>query len=801
MTQLKSLPLFKSLINEGVNMKNKQTHVVDSSDTTSLGKKFLRTSIQVVLAGSMLASGMASAVLLDHGPGDANLLWPQWYRDTNGLAIGLCKSKALSPNVPVGGATGMCFPAAPDPAGFAGNIGPEMFYNMAEFKSTTFPTGTDFKYRILIGLEASYLPAGVPIHNTETVFARVRISLNFNDPNKSGTYTVTHPFGSQVFPDLQATDTQNIVGNQTALFFTADVPLAAINNFDLALGGALGPFLQWDTDQTLLTVGAESFVGDPNVPHTFSGSPFGTNFLRIDGPAGSQIGFDANGVPQDFIQVDLANIIGQKWTAPIATATKIDSAYMTRKPGGVNAIDVWATSASGQRMIMTGTGMPSLQMFTSVLTPSKYHGHVEYPATQAIPAQIKVTNLSSIPVISATSALEDGVEITQASFDTNTRLITVVAQSSDEVGLPRLTVQGIPGVPTAAGVAPAVTGALSQGACPTGVVNPSICFTYPLPANVEPPESISVVSSELGIHADHLLSIVGTSEAPLVRPTATVFTFSVSSGGSTSLTSANGTLPLDAQIIQQPANGSITLLNGVWSFTANAGAVAGGDNFQYVRQAANGAPVSNVAVANLTLAFNAAAPTAVADQYAAQTGVAKSLFILGNDKPASANPLDAIRAGSVTVVSRPSGTATTNPSGAVTYTAGRAAGADSFTYTITNSATPALASNTALVQITNFASPEAVAVTKPTYSIASGKWVVIGTTSWFGANLTTSTATCWMGIGATPTAATVIGSALIDTTGKYSVVQVANAPVGVNGGNITCQTSNGGKGVGSVVAK
>ena len=800
MTQLKSLPLFKSLINEGVKMKIKQTHVVDSSDTTSLGKNFLRRSIQVVLAGSMLASGMASAVLLDHGPGDATLLWPQWYRDTTGLAIGLCKSKALSPNG-AGGVGTMCFPPAPDPAGFPGNIGPEMFYNMVEFKDTSFPTGTDFQYHMLAGLEASYLPAGVPVHNTETVFARVRISFNFTDPNKSGTYTVTHPFGSQVFPDVQATDTTNATGNQAAIFFTADIPLGTANNYDLALGGALGPFLQWDTDQALLTVGAESFVGDPTVTHTFTGSPFGTNFLRIDGPVGSQIGFDANGVAQDFIQVDLANIIGQKWTAPIATATKIDSAYMTRKPGGVNAIDVWATSAPGQRLIMTGTSMPSLQMFTSVLTPGKYHGHVEYPATQAIPAQIKVTNLSSIPVISATSALEDGVEVTQATFDTNTRVITVVAQSSDEVGLPRLTVQGIPGVPTAAGVAPAVTGALSQGACPTGVVNPSICFTYPLPANVEPPESISVVSSDLGLHADHLLSLVGTSEAPLVRPTATAFTFPVSSGGSTPLTSANGTLPADALIIQQPANGIVALnANGVWTFTANAGAVAGGDNFQYVRQAADGAPVSNVAVANLTLAFNAAAPTAVADQYAAQTGVAKSLFILGNDKPASANPLDAIRAGSVAIVSRPSGTATTNPSGAITYS-GRSAGADSFSYTVTNSSTPARTSNTALVQVTNFSGAEAVAVTKPTYTIASGKWVIVGTTSWFGANLTTSTATCWTGIGATPTASTLIGSALIDTAGKYAVVQVANAPVGVNNSQITCQTSNGGKGVGSVVAK
>ena len=79
-------------------------------------KSILRRAIQLTLAGSVLASGMASAKLLDHGPGDAVITFPSWYRDTEGLALGLCRST-----------TAFCFPLAANPAGFAGNIGDEAF--------------------------------------------------------------------------------------------------------------------------------------------------------------------------------------------------------------------------------------------------------------------------------------------------------------------------------------------------------------------------------------------------------------------------------------------------------------------------------------------------------------------------------------------------------------------------------------------------------------------------------------------------------------------------------------------------
>jgi hypothetical protein len=449
---------------------------------------------------------MASAVLQDHGSSDPVLTWPLWYRDTNGLALGMCKSPS-----------NFCFPLVSDAAGFPGNIGGEIFYNLVEFKGavgTPTQTGSDFEYRYLGALEASYIPGPVPTHGQETVFARIRITFNFNDPNKNGDYVVTHPFGVHTFTNVQATTKTNLIGAQAANFFTVDVPLAITGNFALALGGPVGPFIQWDTDQaTLVSAAGEQFVGDPTVAHTFTGSPFGTNFLEIKGPPGSNLdGLEpvdpvtGKAAPSihDTLHFDLGNVLGQKWTQPIAEPLKIDAATLTRTTGptGINGIDIWATSSPNQRVIATAPGMPSLQLFADGTTPGKYHGHIEYPSARAVPAQVTITNLTSNPVNSVSAGLEDDVQITQATFGTTSRQLTVVAHSTDHVTLPALTVQGVPGV--AAGI-------MSTAAC-AGVTPPvadplnDFCYTTILPAAIEQPESISVISTELGHHVHHVIS-------------------------------------------------------------------------------------------------------------------------------------------------------------------------------------------------------------------------------------------------------------------------------------------------------
>jgi|GEM_PF-1820361 len=787
-----------------MNIKSK-----DMKSSSHSGKNRLRQFIRLALAGSVLTSGMASAVLLDHGPNDPTLTWPQWYRDTNGTALGLCKSQVASPN---GAAGSMCFPPAPDPAGFVGNLGPEMFYSMVGFKNTA--TGSDFRYRYVAGVEASYLPLGVPIHGTETVFARVRIALNFNSSAKNGTYRVIHPYGVETFENVQATNNSNLFGANAAVFFTADVPLAATMNFDLALGGAIGPFVEWDVLQAgeSLTVGGTTFLGDPNVPHTFTGSPFGTNFIRIEGPAGSNL----DGAGHDFIEDHFGTVLGQVWGAPIAQALNIDAAYLSRSAAntGVNSIDVWATSAPNQKLLLTdstpGGVMPSLQMLADGVIPGKYYGHIEYPVTQQVPSSVVVTNVTSNPIVSKSAVLTDGVEISTAVFDTKTGDIAVVAHSTNQFVQPSLAIEGVPDVPSA--VKPS---ALTAAQCAqvtqllpaiTTFEPGDVCFFYTLPAAIQPPESISVLSTEFGTHADHLVSIVGNPQNQPGALSASDFIgvngFSVATSAPTPLSNASGTLPLDALIIAQPTNGNIALAGGTWTFTPTAGALPGPDSFKYVRQSANNAPVSNVAAGELTLLFQSQAPTANLDQFAALSAnpqVTTALKVLSNDKAATTNPADQLDPASVTIVTLPTrGSTALNADGTIGYKA-TSGGGDSFTYTVKNST--GQVSNTATVQLTNFTGPESVSVGKVNYTISQNKWVVVGSTNWFGPNLTQMTATCWTGTGAAPTAGTLIGSAPIDTTGKFQLAPVGNTPVGVNNQQVTCQTSSGKTGVGTTVAK
>jgi hypothetical protein len=77
------------------------------------------------------ATAFVPTTLRDRSPTpDSNvLLWPKWYRDTNNLALGLCKSQEPSPN-PESGGQPMCLPIAVDDLAFAGNIGSENFYNL-----------------------------------------------------------------------------------------------------------------------------------------------------------------------------------------------------------------------------------------------------------------------------------------------------------------------------------------------------------------------------------------------------------------------------------------------------------------------------------------------------------------------------------------------------------------------------------------------------------------------------------------------------------------------------------------------
>jgi Big-like domain-containing protein len=725
----------------------------------------MKNSLTLRLAAAValvLSANSAQAILLDHGPSDPVLVFPTWYRDLNGVAVKECLSTVPSPNP---GALGkpMCFPLNPDPAGFAGNVGPEVFYN--GFNASL--SGPAFSLKYIASLEASYIPAGLPVHGTESVFSRVRVIISTQTP---GTYKVTHPYGVEVF-SVKAADL-----GPRAVFFTADVPFGVTMNFDLALNGRIGPWLQWDfvdPGLTLTNSAGEVFLADPSFNHTYTGSPFGTNFVRVDGPVGSNI----SGIGDDFIQTPLGNTVAQVFTAPIPTPLAVERATYSRNPvTNKIGIDVFASSAPGNSMILTGAGMPSVKMLGDAT--GKYFAHVEMPATAIPPASVVVTNTTSNPVNSLTTALIDLVEVQSATFDTLTRVVKVSATSSDLLAPgPTLTVAGPFGGPLVAGA-----------------------FTsLPLAAGVLPPSTVSVLSGAGGTDSESVAILPGLPDNKPFQPIAVADAFIINENTATALPlTANDVVTPPAVVgsvlvLVPPANGTAVpsaVTPGTVTYTPAVN-FFGADSFQYVVVDSTG-QVSNVATVTLTVNFVAVGPTANPDDFAMLANkvlplASRTINVLANDVAAAGT---LINAASVKITTLPlHGTVVVSATGSVTYTPVlNYVGADSYQYTVSNTA--GVASTPATVSIVVEGGVEVLSISKATFKVSTSKWVIVGTTNWAGATLLHTTATCWVGKGIAVGA--FIGTAPIDATGKFQLVPPTLTDPPPDATNIfTCQTSNG----------
>jgi hypothetical protein len=727
-----------------------------------------RTMLRIAAAATILASAVpAHAVLLDHGPADPTLVFPIWYRDLNGLALKECLSTVASPNP---GSLGkpMCFPLNPNPAGFAGNVGPEVFYNGLNLAVS----GPAFSMKYVGAVEASYIPAGLPVHGTEAVFSRIRFTASVS---VAGTYKVTHPFGVDVF-NVKAADL-----GPRAIFTTIDVPFASPGNFDGVLAGNMGPWVQWDfvdVGFTLTNTAGEQFVSDPNFFHTFTGSPFGTNFIRVDGPVGSNL----DGVGNDFIQTPLGNVVGQKYLAPIPTPLTIKRATYSRNSptAGKVGIDVWASSAPGASMILTGAGMPSVKMTGDAA--GNYFAHIETPVAVIPPTTVQVTNTTSVPVNSATAPLVDLVTINTATFDTFTRSLSVTAGSSDLLAPgPALDVVGPLGGPMTAGA-----------------------YSTTLLAGVLPPTAVSVISGAGGKDTQSV-AVLPNNAAFTVSPIAVadVVTTNENTAININATANDAVIaPASVIVINPPASGTATPVAatpGVITYTP-ANGFFGVDTFQYVEIDATGA-VSNLATVTVNVVFVAVGPTANPDDFAmlqnkATPLLGRTINVLANDVAAAGTT---INAASVKITTLPlHGTAVANADGTVTYTPVlNYNGADSYQYTVANSV--GVPSTPALVNIVVEGGAETLSISKATFKVSTSKWTIVGSTNWFGPTLLHTTASCW--VGSTVGGGAFIGTAPIDTTGKFQLVPPTLTDPPPDATNIfTCQTSNGAK-VSAVVTR
>src|SRR5947209_5162706 len=123
--------------------------------------------------------------LFGFGPIDPVDGFPQYYQDSNGLALQQCLDAVC-------GGVGFVLPDPNLPLSFPDNFPVEVFYSRAISKMTVGPILATY----VAALEGSFANGNVALPGDQVVFTRVRVRILGAAPG--GTYTITHPYGVEV---------------------------------------------------------------------------------------------------------------------------------------------------------------------------------------------------------------------------------------------------------------------------------------------------------------------------------------------------------------------------------------------------------------------------------------------------------------------------------------------------------------------------------------------------------------------------------------------------------------------------
>lgn len=810
------------------------------------GKDKLRNAIRAALAGSILVSGMANAVLRDHGPINQTG-FPDWYRDGNGLAIGQCIAGDEGPNGP------LCLTgpadALPPGEGFVGNIGDEAFYNTADIEIPI--TGGSFQW---IGhLEMAYgsalgSPPAIrdPLNPTEIVFSRERIRFDIpaGDGSCTGKYTIRTPYKEHNF---------DLVEGDRALFYTDDIQ-PIMGDYAAVLKGHIGPFFTWDVAENGLPVSkdnpvvritppvgrARNYVGDPNVPHTFLGStlPAGpghedknfNNYVEIIPPAACNLGAGPGGA----VFSDEAAVSGVIWDLPIADPTSISKATYTRDVNNtIVGLDVWATAPKNQNLVLTAIdsnsqNLPSVKMDEEIKGDGTgfYHAHLEFsPNAGGIPGQVSVANMSSDPVARDAAAVLDEVVITKSTFNSDTRVLCIAGHSGDEYSLeaPDLHLEAPIFGPLGNFVAPTAS-------CPGAVSNDKVLevdLDNLAPDFRIPPEGI-LVESSLGGREVSQASIIrsGAVDQLNIRAVDDVFTgvpgintkaidlvsdvYTEAAPGTVVKTAGLDNAPTNPYrivVVSQPEIGTVTAAasGGTVTYEAVSGMPTSTQTFYYAIQDTADNSVSNVAKVEMGVVEVIPPPVGVADRQGVFRTGAGVIRVLANDvtgltttaiDPTSILFANGLATSSVLRGAAVVGTVVANADGTVTYTPTGQSGAanntiDTFTYTVAN--VSGARSEPVTVQVVLKQAAEAVAFQRVRFN---GGWNIRFTSSYAGAaGAVTLAPTASCALTANPGAPANVGpigsASPVAGANNYVVGGATPVPSG-NNWTVRCTTSSGG---------
>ncbi|MGW8466012.1 hypothetical protein [Pseudomonas sp. CLCA07] len=401
----------------------------------------LLSKTTIALVVTALAQGVAQAALFAVDPGPylpANGNFAAWYQDTHGRTLDLCLSKAVSSRVASapGAPTYMCslIPAPgvfddTQPMVFPTNFPDEAFWATGETTIVDAARGIDLTY--VSAVEAAF-SGGDPVEGDQISFARIRIRV---DVPTAGTYVVTHPYGVEVF----TVDTPG----RRAINMTRDIGIGAAKTYDGALKGDVGPFLRSVngpyTETNPVTGSAEQFVGDPNLNEAVTGSPFNTNFVRIEGPNGLDL------------RTNLFAVSGKLSSVVRPTPVIAQRSTYSRHAGESAPVaqqDVFVLAPPPPASVTLDSNNPVLNLTEADTTG---HWYAQSPANPTLPSTLQVTADNHLAIASSTPTilpmpLTDLVVISRAEYSLSNGQITIVASTSDETSPPILTATSGTGV-------------------------------------------------------------------------------------------------------------------------------------------------------------------------------------------------------------------------------------------------------------------------------------------------------------------------------------------------------------------
>jgi len=687
-------------------------------------------------------ASVSSAQLVRVGPVDRNNGFPAWYQDSTGLALNACLPNAQEL------ADGTCAvfpdqltnPAAP--ISFPNNFPDEFFYYGLD--ATTPVNGGRLVWRAR--LEGAFLNGPV-IAGDQMVFARVRVTMDI--PAPGGTYTITHPFGVEVFPDIPP--------GPRAIFFTNDVGLTA-GAFAEALHGQITGFLRpadavgGNPLPPVVLPGGNTFIADPALLLPITGSPFNTNFVRVDGP-------NIGGPGVDTIQIDVFTLTGQVHLQPIPSQVEVTRATYRRTASSAQA-DVFATafaSIGAPNPVLSITG-PTIQGTLMANSGSAYFGEPTLRSPSSIPASLLITNSSDTPTSFTEANLVDEVHISTAAYDEGTHTLTVQAASGDQLSPPTLVAVGF------------------------GPLDPTGHLTV---SNLAVPPAIVTVLSSAGGQDTEAVAITAAGNNPnapfadndVITPDLPPDVPSIIHILANDIP-ATGVTP---RILANPLHGTVTLTaNGDAVYTP-ALAYSGPDSFSYVNTDASNVD-SNVALVSFNVAFANHAPVANPDAATAGGTTPVTINVLANDTDPDAG--DSLNPASVTIVVPPAtGTAVVNPDGSITFTP-TVTGTVTFQYTVQDN--HAAVSVPATVTVTVTAS-DVITITLAQFRTQKRDWRIRGTDTIPGPG---NTITIYNG----PTLASpILGTIAVDAVGAWDFVLKGSAIAPNPTNTISVQSTKGGK--------